>query len=61
MYFFIDPANLTTQSDTEAYGPISIIDNPDGSQSSVDPSQKFNVTSYFSLINEAKAFACVDG
>lgn len=61
MYFFIDPANLTVQEETEAYGPILLVDNPDGTQSSVDPSLKYNITSKFQLTNETKAFVCVDG
>ncbi|MDP1728444.1 MAG: hypothetical protein Q8M15_16790 [Bacteroidota bacterium] len=50
MHFFIDQTKLTTQAATDSYGPDSS-----------DVTHKFNVTSRFQLIDEAKAFACQDG
>lgn len=50
MYFFIDPANLTSQTIDDAYGPLS-----------TDATNIYNITSRFQLTDEAKAFACRSG
>ncbi|NRR93131.1 hypothetical protein HSX10_16260 [Winogradskyella undariae] len=61
MYFFIDPSNLTLQNEYHSYGPVSIVLNSDGTQSGVDATLKYNITSKFKLTNEARAFACQNG
>lgn len=51
MHFFIDPTKLTTQtSSNKKFGPHS-----------VDPQDTFNISTEFTLTEEARAFACQKG
>jgi hypothetical protein len=50
MHFFIDQGELTVQQPVDAFGPDS-----------GNPSNLYNVTSRFQLVNQAKVFACEAG
>lgn len=50
MHYFIEPNQLTTQDLSDTFGVDSI-----------DPTNKFNITSRFQLSGQAKAFACQKG